>query len=1099
MNRSAIVYDEKLRPDTTGVYCARALAHLTKMVHWRPAILPTSGTGNYDCIINIDDGLRYRLPLSICPSAWWAIDTHLDLPWYLEKAPDFNQVFTAQRDGCERLRASGIKSVEWLPLACDPEVHARFDFPKQFDFCFVGHMFDGPRADHVKLLQRHFPNHFVGQCFFEAMAETYSVSKIVFNCSIRNDINMRVFEALSCGSLLVTNDLSANGQDELFKDGVHLVTYRDADELLDKVRYYLKHEDVRERIAARGRAEVHAKHTYVHRMRRVLEVMSSLKKTHVAAPAFPQKSETSQASPQRLTSIVIVTCGQLEYTKRCIESIRAHTNSPIELIVVDNGSSDGTPAWLEGQGNVKLIANDENRGFPKAANQGILVSTGDFVLLLNNDVVVTPGWLDKLLHPLAADPSLGLVGPCSNNVSGIQQVPTDYESLDELDTFAERWADSQRGQLVLTDRLVGFCLLVRREVLDRVGLLDERFGVGNFEDDDLCRRAMQQGYRLAVVREAFVHHFGQRTFRGLGLDFKAVMDRNQALYQEKWRSDASVVVEPSASANANKRQHRFRVRVGDRGELWLERTAIQLSLCMIVRDSAQTVRACLESIRPFVDELIVVDTGSEDDTVAIATSCGAKVYHFPWCDSFAVARNESLKYALGEWIFWMDADDTITPENGAKLRTIAGNEHPPEILGFVMQVHCPAPGADGHEELTVVDHVKLFRNRPDLRFEGRIHEQVLPAIRRAGGEVAWTDVHVVHSGVDHSEEAQAKKRSRDLRLLELERQEQPDHPFTLFNLGMTYSEGGDHAQAAKELERSIECSGPEASHVRKAYALLVGSYKELGQLQKAWEVCQSARARFPEDAELLFREGMLAHELGRPGDAVRAYETILQQRENPHFKSIDCGILGYKTRHNLAVVYLALGHPELAELQWQQVVTEVPKHRQGWEGLAEALLRQGKFDAIEEVAGRLESSGRSVHEANLLRARAAIGRGDRGRARAILSRVEVESAEETQILSSVCQILFEAGWREDAEETLRRLVKLVPHDAAARHNLGTVLLQAERFEEALEWFREALQLRPEYSATFDNMAFAFERLGRIDEANSARRAAERRNPAVASG
>ena len=216
-----------------------------------------------------------------------------------------------------------------------------------------------------------------------------------------------------------------------------------------------------------------------------------------------------------------------------------------------------------------------------------------------------------------------------------------------------------------------------------------------------------------------------------------------------------------------------------------------------------SLEACLKSIRPWVDEMIVVDTGSKDDTPHIAERLGARVYHFPWCDSFATARNESLRHARGKWIFWMDSDDTIDAVSGGKLRELAEKEPPPGVLGYVMQVHCPGPGADGETDVTVVDHLKMFRNQPDLRFEGRIHEQIIPAIRRAGGEVAWTDVFVVHSGYDHSPEGQERKKQRDLHLLQLELQERPEHPFTLFNLGMTYADIGRHAEAVDFLKRSI--------------------------------------------------------------------------------------------------------------------------------------------------------------------------------------------------------------------------------------------------------------------------------------------------------
>ncbi|HEV3025606.1 MAG TPA: glycosyltransferase, partial [Pirellulales bacterium] len=140
--------------------------------------------------------------------------------------------------------------------------------------CFVGNLFPGPRTDLLRLVQQYFPRNFVGHAYFDQMAAIYSAAKIVFNRSLVNDVNMRVFEALASGSLVMTNDLTENGLPELFRDGVHLATYTSGEDLLEKLRYYLQREELRERIAAAGRAEVVAKHTYLHRVRQILEVVS---------------------------------------------------------------------------------------------------------------------------------------------------------------------------------------------------------------------------------------------------------------------------------------------------------------------------------------------------------------------------------------------------------------------------------------------------------------------------------------------------------------------------------------------------------------------------------------------------------------------------------------------------------------------------------------------------------------------------------------------------------------------------------------------------------------------------------------------------------
>ena len=121
-------------------------------------------------------------------------------------------------------------------------------------------------------------------------------------------------------------------------------------------------------------------------------------------------------------------------------------------------------------------------------------------------------------------------------------------------------------------------------------------------------------------------------------------------------------------------------------------TALHLSLCLIVRDNEGTIEACLESVQPWVDEMIVVDTGSTDKTPEIVQRFGARLFHLPWCDDFSAARNESLKAARGEWIFWIDSDETIDARNGRKLRELAYGSHDPSVFGYVMQQVHPRLG-----------------------------------------------------------------------------------------------------------------------------------------------------------------------------------------------------------------------------------------------------------------------------------------------------------------------------------------------------------------------------------------------------------------------
>jgi O-antigen biosynthesis protein len=235
--------------------------------------------------------------------------------------------------------------------------------------------------------------------------------------------------------------------------------------------------------------------------------------------------------------------------------------------------------------------------------------------------------------------------------------------------------------------------------------------------------------------------------------------------------------------------------------------------------------------------------------------------------------------------------------------------------------------------------------------------------------VAWTDAYVVHSGSDPSAPAQERKRIRDMRLLRLELAERPEHPFTLFNLGMTHSHASQFAEAADYLKRSIARSNPDESHLRKAYALLVYAEMRQDRRDEALAVCRRGRGLFPRDAELRFREGVLLHELGRLDEARRAYLDVLEHRDDRHFTSVDRGLDGFKARQNLAVVAGDMGDFAEAERQWRQVVEEMPAYRAGWRGLGDALTRGGRLAEAEALAERMLAQPSNRAEGHLLRHR----------------------------------------------------------------------------------------------------------------------------------
>ncbi len=249
-----------------------------------------------------------------------------------------------------------------------------------------------------------------------------------------------------------------------------------------------------------------------------------------------------------LTSIIVLAYNGLEHTQKCLESLAAHTREPHELILVDNGSTDGTVEYLrryaKAHEQVRVVFNRTNRGFAAGNNQGLAVARGEFALLLNNDTVVTAGWLGRMLHVLRAEPRTGIVGPVSNYVSGPQLVQdAAYSGLDAMHAFAATWAAEHAGQTLAVNRVVGFCLLARRDVIEQIGGLDEQYGSGNFEDDDFCIRAALAGYGSRIAQDVFIHHTGSQTFKAAKIDYRQSLERNWALFKSKWGMAADAPIE----------------------------------------------------------------------------------------------------------------------------------------------------------------------------------------------------------------------------------------------------------------------------------------------------------------------------------------------------------------------------------------------------------------------------------------------------------------------------------------------------------------------------------------------------------------------------
>lgn len=203
--------------------------------------------------------------------------------------------------------------------------------------------------------------------------------------------------------------------------------------------------------------------------------------------------------------------------------------------MVDNGSSDGTVEYLKSNAADKLILNKTNKGFSCGVNQGIKASSGDCILLLNNDTVVADNWLTNQLKCLNSRPDIGIVGPRSNYAGGEQGgITGDFNNINEIIKYSKRFNQSDPQKWFQTYVIVGFCMLIKRKLIKEIGLFDEGFKIGMAEDNDFCQRALLSGYHLYCAGDTFVYHYGSCTFKGNKLNINKIFNENTELFRKKW-------------------------------------------------------------------------------------------------------------------------------------------------------------------------------------------------------------------------------------------------------------------------------------------------------------------------------------------------------------------------------------------------------------------------------------------------------------------------------------------------------------------------------------------------------------------------------------
>jgi tetratricopeptide (TPR) repeat protein len=377
---------------------------------------------------------------------------------------------------------------------------------------------------------------------------------------------------------------------------------------------------------------------------------------------------------------------------------------------------------------------------------------------------------------------------------------------------------------------------------------------------------------------------------------------------------------------------------------------LTLSLCMIVKDEEEMLPGCLEAMRGAVDEIIIVDTGSTDRTVEIAESFGARVLHFPWNGSFADARNVGLDAASSDWIVYLDADEHVVPEDAAELRTLTGRTW---REAFYVVLTNFTGGDDAGSAVSDLQ-LRMWRNRPRYRFEGRIHEQKTGNMPRFLPErFEPTQIRVLHYGYLKSRISGRDKAHRNIELLLREVKESPT-PFIWFNLGSEYLALGDVEQARGLFDRAWNEVQREDSWHQIGYVPLlacrrVKARREVGDLASAREAAAEALQLYPDHTDLVGELALCARQAGDIDEAARLAEQLLVMGDAPAGYSATVGSGTFLALMLLGELRQKQGRRDEAEVLLRRALAEHPSFVAPILPLASLLLERGLEPAAVEA------------------------------------------------------------------------------------------------------------------------------------------------------
>ncbi|MEG8945549.1 glycosyltransferase [Rosettibacter firmus] len=384
------------------------------------------------------------------------------------------------------------------------------------------------------------------------IANLIKTSSVLVCTSWYEGFSLPVLEAMACGTPVITTNNMGVESYAIHNYNSFIVKYNDYQSMLSYLLDVLNNRIKLEPVLRNGYRtslqfnEFNFAKSLINAYENLLGYSFDKVKKEIILSEAQKVSEVEKNNNvlfKDLLTVIMPVYNNVDYTKQSVESLLKTTPQLKQLIIIDNNSTDSTESYLRelelSNKNVKVIRNSMNIGFPAAVNQGMKIADTEFVIVANNDIIFTEHWAERIIEIADSDNKIGMVGPISNIVSGVQiDINAKYNSIEEMHRYAAEVREKNKGQVLQFPRIAFLCSLIKKEVIDKIGGLDERFSPGNYEDDDFCLRAQLAGYKTVIAKDVFIHHYGSKSFKADGNEaYRKRLEKNRQIFVDKWGAD----------------------------------------------------------------------------------------------------------------------------------------------------------------------------------------------------------------------------------------------------------------------------------------------------------------------------------------------------------------------------------------------------------------------------------------------------------------------------------------------------------------------------------------------------------------------------------